>query len=87
MKNSKLVYCLTALACVCCISCQNPIIEKWWVEKEQEPEYIPITKNIPMVTQVTVYDTIKEQVIQYVPQYIYTTIIKEKYVDVYKEVR
>jgi len=90
MKNSKLIYCLTALACVCFISCQNPIMKKWWQESEpeselgSEPEYIPITKMVPQVTHDIIYDTIYEQVIQYVPQYIYETITE--YVPVYEEV-
>jgi len=89
MKNSKLIYCLTALACVCLISCsfENPIMEKWWVEKEpEEVEYVPIMKMIPQVTHDTVYKTVYEQVVQYVPQYIYKTITETEYVDVYHDV-
>jgi glutaredoxin-related protein len=64
-------------------------MEKWWQESEpekQEPEYIPITKMVPQVTHDTVYETIHDQVIQYVPQYIYKTITETEYVDIYHDV-
>jgi len=62
-------------------------MKEWWVEPEpQEPEYIPITKMVPQVTHETVYKTIYEQAVKYVPQYIYETITKIEYVPVYEEV-
>ncbi|MDR2730831.1 MAG: OmpA family protein [Treponema sp.] len=82
MKNKIIL--LTALAFLCLIGCMNPIMEKWWVEEERE--YVPITKNIPIGTQQTVYETIYKQVIQYVPTYIYEIIFKTEYVTVYEDV-
>jgi len=92
MKSKKLFYflitlALTAFACVCFVTCENPIMEKWWVEKETEPEYIPITKMIPQVTYETVieHDIIYKQVIvQLPPEVIHDTIIKE--VEVEKDI-
>jgi hypothetical protein len=96
MKNNKLFYLLvtfliTAFVCVCFVTCSfdNPIIAKWWDDKEPEPEYIPITKMIPQVTYETVYDTvIKYQTIhdtvfvQLPPEVIHDTIIQEVEKDV-----
>jgi len=90
MKNNKFIYrlitfALTALACVCFVTCENPIMEKWWVESE--PEYIPITKMVPQVTYETVieHDIIyKEVFVQLPPEIIHDTIIKE--VEVEKDV-
>jgi len=83
MKNNKLFFCVIALACVCFVTCENPIMEKWWVEKE--PEYIPITKMVPQVT----YETVVEQefiyrdiFIQLPPEIIHDTIIQEVEKDV-----
>ena len=93
MKNSKLVYCLTALACVCFINCENSIMKEWWVEQEpseQEPsevEYVPITKMVPQVTYETIieHDIVYKQVfVQLPPEVIHDTIIQE--VTVIKEV-
>jgi hypothetical protein len=42
------------------IACSNPIMEKWWIETGPEPEYIPITKNIPQIIYETVYERVKE---------------------------
>jgi len=28
-------------------ACENPIIKKWWVQEEPEPNYIGITKQLP----------------------------------------
>jgi len=83
MKNSKLVYCLTALACVSFINCQNPIMKKWW--EDPEPGYIPITKMVPQVTYETVieHDIVYKQVfVQLPPEIIHDTIIQEVEKDV-----
>jgi len=82
MKKIKLLLHLTALVCVFFAACENPIVEKWW--EEPGPEYVPIKKNIPVVTQQTVYETIYKQVVQYVPEYIYQTITE--YQTVYQKV-
>jgi len=83
MKNSKLIYCLTALACVCFISCsfENPIMEKWWQESEpEEVEYVPIVKMIPQVTYETLIEheyIYKDIFIQLPPEVIHDTIVEE----------
>jgi len=57
--NKKLVLIFIMLIFVCFTTCdmQNPIMEKWWVEPENE--YIAIIKNIPYVEYI--YETIYEQ--------------------------
>ena len=81
MKNRKLVYCLTALACVCFVNCENPIMKKWWMGSEpQEVEYVPIVKMIPQVTYATIieHDVVNQVIIQQLPpEVIYQTIIQE----------
>jgi len=90
MKNNTFIFCLTALACVCFIHCENPIMKTWWVEpepEEQEIEYVPITKMVPEVTYQTVieHDIVYKQVFVQLPaEVIHDTIIKE--VDVEKDV-
>jgi hypothetical protein len=94
MKNKKLFYgltilvsmqalklALTALACVCFVTCENPIMKTWW--EEPEPEYIPITKMVPQVTYETVIEhefIYKEIFIQLPPEVIYETKIETQYI-------
>jgi hypothetical protein len=96
MKNKKYFYffitlSLAALFCVCFVTCSfdNPIIAKWWVDKDSEPEYIPITKMVPQVTYETVYDTVVNYetihdtvFVQLPPEVIHDTIIQEVEKDV-----
>ncbi|MCL2705204.1 MAG: hypothetical protein FWE72_03240 [Spirochaetaceae bacterium] len=60
--NKKLILGFILMMFVCFTTCdmQNPIIEKWWVEEENE--YIGIIKPIPYIEYI--YETITE----YVPQ-------------------
>ena len=44
-------FALTALACVCFTTCENPIIEKWWIDPEQE--YIGVYKEVPLIELAT----------------------------------
>ena len=88
-KNTFLVFILILFALAAFTTCENPILEKWWVDPEPnkpvqqqatEPdyEYIAITKNVPMV----VYETIVET--QYIYEEIYLTLppsIQIVYVD------
>jgi hypothetical protein len=83
MKNSKIIYCLTALVCVCFISCsfENPIMEKWWQEeKPEEVEYVPIVKMIPQVTYETLIEheyIYRDIFVQLPPEVIHDTIVEE----------
>ena len=49
MKNGKLffVFSLFVLACFVTCSVENPIMEKWWQEGEEDYEYVVITKLVP----------------------------------------
>jgi hypothetical protein len=63
----------------------NPIIEKWWVEKEPEakntePEYIALLKLLPgsydtIIQEKIVYETI---FVQLPPEVVYETVYNEK---------
>ncbi|MDR2716587.1 MAG: OmpA family protein [Treponema sp.] len=78
MKNRKFIYCLTALACICFINCENPIMKKWW--EEPESEYVLIAKMIPQVTYETVIEhefVYKEIFVNLPPEVIHDTIIQE----------
>jgi ribosomal protein S13 len=78
MKNSKVVYCLTALACVCFINCENSIMRKWWVEQEpSEVEYVPITKMVPQVTYETIieHDVVYKTVYQQLPPQVIHDVV------------
>jgi len=91
MKNKTiiLIFSLIAFAAVCFTTCDmgNPIMEKWWVEKEpkpkeEEPEYIPLLKILPGT-----YDTIIEEKIVYKtifvqlpPEVIYETKYETQYI-------
>jgi hypothetical protein len=92
MKNKTIIsiFSLIVFAAICFTTCDmgNPIMEKWWVEpepKEEEPEYIPLTKNIPIVSYETIYKTIIDKEIQYEtifvslpPEIVYETVYVDK---------
>ncbi|MCL2179793.1 MAG: hypothetical protein FWB83_01570 [Treponema sp.] len=73
IRNKFAFVFLTVFMCFSFLTCDfvNPIIEKWWVdeEDEEEPDYIyaPIIKSVPHI----VYETIIEN------KYIYEIVIKE----------
>jgi hypothetical protein len=70
MKNKKMIFGLIALASICIAACnlENPIMEKWWVEKEEEPFYVPIIKALPPEH---LYETIVED------HYIFQTVYQQ----------
>jgi len=94
MKNKTIIFIfgLIAFSAICFTACDmgNPIMEKWWEEKEPkpeegEPEYIALTKNIPMVSYETIYKTIIDKEIQYEtifvslpPEIVYETVYVDK---------
>jgi len=83
MKGKIFFNFLFLLACVCFVTCENPIMEKWWVDPEQE--YVPITKMVPQVTYETVieHDIVYKQVfVQLPPEIVHDTIVKEVEKDV-----
>ena len=62
MKRNIII--LLISLCVILSSCYNPIMEKWWLEEDDDPDYIAILKNVPLF----VYETIVET------EYIYETV-------------
>jgi len=85
MKNRKLFLCLLAFACVFFVTCENPIMEKWWEEKEPEVEYVPIVKMVPQVTYETIIEhefVYKEIFVKLPPEVVHDTIIQEVEKDV-----
>jgi hypothetical protein len=81
MKKIKLFYFLAALACVCFVTCENPIMKTWW--EPAEVEYVPIVKMVPQVTYETVYETVIEYqtvhdviIQQLPPEVIHDTIVE-----------
>jgi len=86
-KKPILLFSLIVFAFICLITCENPIMEKWWEEKvkKEEPEYIPLTKNVLEVIYQTIYDTIIEKEIEYQtivvqlpPEVVYETVYVDK---------
>jgi len=89
-KTTIFIFSLIAFASICFTACENPIINKWWEDKPEEPEYVPISKYIPQVSYETiiqekiVYQTVfvqlpPEIITQYVyeqlpPEIIYETV-------------
>ena len=70
-RNIRFIFGIMVLICACFISCNNPIIGKWWGENEQqEPEYVAIIKDVPMY----IYETIIEN--EYIYKYVYETVIE-----------
>jgi len=65
MKNKTilLIFSLIVIISVCFTTCDitNPVIGQWWVEEQQEPEYIALFKYIPQVS----YETIVQEEIVY----------------------
>ena len=91
MNNKKIYIFLTALMCFFLITCDNPILKKWWVDDEPEDYYyVPIMKLVPevyyeeIIQQEIVYETIIKEVTVYEkiveqlpPEVIYETIYVE----------
>ena len=86
MKKMKL---LMVLLCAFLVSCENPIMERWWVEsgpeaESPEPEYIPIMKMIPQITyeiiiqHEMVYNTIIETIIEQLPPEVITRYLTDE---------
>ena len=62
---------LTVLACIFLVTCDNPIMKKWWVEEDgtdADYDYVVITKDVPIVIYETIIEekTIYEEVIKYI---------------------
>ena len=70
-KNFLIIFGLIVLICACFITCNNPIMDKWWQPEEDKGEpdydYIAIIKDVPQL----IYETIIQEKI------IYETIIAE----------
>lgn len=50
---------LTVLVCAFFTTCDNPIMDKWWVSKDNpDYAYVPITKDVPELVYETVVETI-----------------------------
>jgi hypothetical protein len=82
MKNKTIIsiFSLIVFAAICFTTCDmgNPIMEKWWVEKEpkeEEPEYIPLLKILPGT-----YDTVIEEKIVY--KTIFVQLPPEKIIEI-----
>jgi len=71
MKKSNLIFIIVVFLCVSFLTCQNPILETWWVpDDDDDYEYITIIKDVPIY----VYETIVED------HYIYEEVIKEIFI-------
>jgi hypothetical protein len=87
MKNKKIIFIfsLIVFVSICFTACDmtNPIIGKWWAEKEpEEPEYIALLKILPgsydtIIQEKIVYETI---FVQLPPQIVYETQYETKYI-------
>jgi hypothetical protein len=82
MKNLKWFVFVLVLAGLCFITCENPIMERWWQEREPEPEPAPPVRPParppagPSGPQfIFIYDIIVETIIE--TETIYETIIVE----------
>jgi len=86
VKKMKL---LIVLLCAFLVSCENPIMERWWAGSEPEPEppereYIPIMKMIPqiiyeiMIQHEIVYNTIIERIIEQLPPEVITRNLSDE---------
>lgn len=78
MRNGISCFIVILIVCfsLCFATCQNPILEKWWVDEEEGEEdfdYVAIVKNVPLL----IYQTIVET------KYIYETV----YVDLPPEIK
>jgi hypothetical protein len=59
----KFIVCFILLACFSFITCENPIIAKWWYdEDEEEFEYVGITRTI--YEQIFRTETVYERIIE-----------------------
>ena len=58
-KNIKLIFGLLVLV-VGFTTCQNEIMEKWWVKGDDDPEYIALMKQLPILE--VVKETVKEEI-------------------------
>ena len=93
-KRGKFVFIVVVLLSACFLTCnfENPVMETWWQEESEDPEYVTIFKNIPkvivdrIVDKQIVYQTVfvdlpPEVIKEYIyeelpPKIIYETIIK-----------
>ena len=61
MKNKKLFVFILLLIFAVFTTCDNPVINKWWVEEEPDYDYVALIKDIPYL----IYETIiEEQIIE-----------------------
>ena len=75
MEKNKVVIILIIFLCISFVTCDNPVLKKWWVEDEPEDYYyVPIMKMVPEVYY--------EEIIQH--EIVYETVIKE--VTVYEKI-
>ncbi|MCL1817585.1 MAG: hypothetical protein FWG35_01550 [Spirochaetaceae bacterium] len=67
-RNARLIFGLIVLVCAFFTTCNwdNPVMEKWWEEKSDDPYYVPITKTVPHI----IYETIIQQETKYIYQEI-----------------
>ena len=79
-KKNGLMVIAAALLCACFVSCENPVIHKWWVQAEPEPEdfdYVAIMKDVPILIyeaimeEKVVYEYVYEYIKEYYPEYVY----------------
>jgi len=71
-KNIFFALALILLVCANFTTCQNPIIEKWWVDDAEEDfSYVAIIKDVPYL----VYQTIVEK--EYIYETVYQTLVVE----------
>jgi len=84
MKNKTiiLIFSLIVFISICFTACENPIINKWWVDKTEpeEQEYIPLVKIVPInydtvIEDKTVYQTV---FVQLPPETVYQIVYEEK---------
>lgn len=81
-KRNSVIFGLITLLIVCVLSCDNPIINKWWVEPEPADE-LPdvVVKHIPVVTLETIVEKVYETIyVELPPDIIYETIFETKYI-------
>jgi len=82
MKNKTviLIFSLIVFVSICFTACENPIINTWWVDKPEEPEYIPLLKSVPINYDTVIeYEPVYKTIfVQLPPKTIYETVYVDK---------
>ena len=86
MKNNKLIIFFILFVCFCFTTCDNQIINKWWVEEEPDYDYVALIKDVPyMVYETIIEEKIIEKIVEKeiiitveMPQVIVEYVVVEK---------